>query len=377
MKSKSKAMVRTWIAKRRGVASGLSGQILTGRAPPWLTPKKDRSGFDVVGDRADTVRRIFQLAAAGNTPHAIAEQLNGERVVSWRDPYRKLAQSWKAHYIARILDNHAVVGTLIPHKLVHLPSGSLIRKPLTPIPGYFPAIVGTDLFKYVQDVRGGRSVKRKGGSPNMKPLPRGSQADPSRSETNVLAGLARCPHCDGIMTRVTKWSLGERKQYEYLVCSLAKSSRTNKSCKYRTVPIPRIERALFELALLFDESQLNAWGELKDQIIVTKGSGDTDALARLKARQADVTFKLAMQLRMQERTVAPTPMDKRVELEAALTRLREFRDGNSNDVASVGRANLALRAVLAKVVVDYDAEVLRLHWLADVGRSKRREPLRY
>jgi DNA invertase Pin-like site-specific DNA recombinase len=78
------------------------GRILTSRCHGWLRVNKDRTGFDVIENRAETVRKIYQMSADGYGRLHIAKTLN-----SMGDDYRvwgksKLAKQgkWNPVYIA-------------------------------------------------------------------------------------------------------------------------------------------------------------------------------------------------------------------------------------------------------------------------------------
>ncbi|RWP10965.1 MAG: hypothetical protein EOR00_29680 [Mesorhizobium sp.] len=76
--------------------------------------------------------------------HTIAHRLNAEAVETFGDGGRKAA-FWHRSYIAKILKNPAVIGTMTPHE-TRIVDGKKKRDPLAPTPDYYPAIVPVALF---------------------------------------------------------------------------------------------------------------------------------------------------------------------------------------------------------------------------------------
>lgn len=90
---------------------------------------------------------------------------------------------------------------------------------------YFPAIVERDLFEHVA-------------SRAQAIAPRGRNA--SAEPKSIFAGLLRCAHCGGTVTRMSKGD-----DNVYLICSRANRKL---GCKYQAVRYEDAERALLENA---------------------------------------------------------------------------------------------------------------------------------
>ena len=82
--------------------------------------------------------------------------------------------------------NSAVVGTFTPHQK---DKETRKRRPLDPINNYFPAVVERELFERVAS-----RVKA--------PAARGRNA--TTEPASIFAGVLRCTHCGGLVTRVSK-----------------------------------------------------------------------------------------------------------------------------------------------------------------------------
>jgi Recombinase len=57
--------------------------------PSWLTLSEDRASFIFMPDRAEIVRKIFELSIAGLGGYTMAKQLNNKRV-----PAFGLSKKW-------------------------------------------------------------------------------------------------------------------------------------------------------------------------------------------------------------------------------------------------------------------------------------------
>jgi DNA invertase Pin-like site-specific DNA recombinase len=75
---KSRRIAAAWSDKRKRAAT--EGHKLTRTVPAWLRLNADRTGFDVIEERAELIRRIFQMAIDGYGIESIAVCLNKERV---------------------------------------------------------------------------------------------------------------------------------------------------------------------------------------------------------------------------------------------------------------------------------------------------------
>jgi hypothetical protein len=216
--TKSKRVRAAWDRKRRDAAV----RKLTRTSPAWLRLSTDRSRFEVVEDRAEIIRLIFQETAAGVGKGSIASRLNAAGVPAFRGK-----NGWHASYIQKVLSSDAALGSYQPHTM----EGGR-RTPIgPPVPGYFPAVVEESL---ALKARAAIIARRKGAA--------GRKGSDFR---NVLTGIAQCAACGGSMTYVGK---GEAERY--LACS---SARRGRGCSCRALfNFNEAERHFFESALTFD-----------------------------------------------------------------------------------------------------------------------------
>lgn len=217
---KARRLRAAWTGKRANARE----KPLTARVPAWLYLNKQTGRFHVIGERAEIVRRVFKMTLRGMGQHAIAETLNQERV-----PVFGRGKRWHSSYIVKIVASPTVIGTLVPHQLEHK-DGKRKRKPLDPVPGYYPAVVDAETFQRTQ------SLKDRARAPL-----RGRHA--KKELQNIFGGLARCPRCGSAMVRVYKGK--PPKGGTYLACSKAKEGA---GCKYHAVRFDYVERAFLESA---------------------------------------------------------------------------------------------------------------------------------
>jgi DNA invertase Pin-like site-specific DNA recombinase len=340
--TKSKRLKAAWAAKR----SRSSNQLLTRIVPGWLEVREGRAVL--LEDRAEVVRGIFSKFLEGVGKESIARDLNERGVPVFGD-----ASQWHRSYIQKMLTSPAVVGTYIPHAIEHDDAGRKRRKPLEPVPGYFPAVVDDETFERVQSM-----VARAGA--------RGRHA--GKTVQSILAGLARCPRCGGTMTRVTKGS----RSVPYFACVAAKAGN---GCEYKAVKQSTVEDVLVREAAAWlgemphsdagvdndianHSAQLDLLGDRMEELHVAFEKGEVSAAAfgaardRLEAQHEALRGELDALLEKAERSEA-----KVVKLKAskALDALRE----QPLDRAKV---NASLRQLLEGVVIDYRSGFLELRW---------------
>jgi len=342
--TKAARLRASWDAKRAASET----KPLTALAPAWLRLKEDRTGFDIISDRADVVRRIFDMTLNGVGQHSIEKILNAEGV-----PVFGRGSQWHRSYILKILDNPAVVGTFTPHA-VEYEDGKKVRRPLEPVKGYFPSVVSEDVFQRVLAVR-----------KSVEPL-RGRHAKAEIS--NILGGLAKCPNCGATMTRVSK---NKAKGWVYLVCTKAKSKA---GCQYKAVRYDAVEQAVLERGTdLFLDLPSSGASDLDNQLqsieehisdLSERGKNLLDELAmnpspsiRDRVRTLDQEIEVART----ERTAIKEMM---AQSSGPLIAQRVERAKEALTATSVDRTtiNRTLRELFSEVVVDYKTGFLELQW---------------
>lgn len=73
---KGRRLAQAWENKRANAAA----TPLTATSPGWVRLRDDRSGFDLIPERAQVVQRIFSMTLEGRGQHTIAETLNREGI---------------------------------------------------------------------------------------------------------------------------------------------------------------------------------------------------------------------------------------------------------------------------------------------------------
>lgn len=348
--TKARRLKEAWAAKRDRLESG---EALTSVVPRWMRLNPDTRKPELIPERAVVVERIFRETLAGKGKHSIAADLNREGVEPWgRGKY------WQRSYVAKILANEAVTGTLTPHTLDYI-DGKRTRTPREPVRGYYPPAISEELWAEVRAISDG------------KPQPRGRHA--SRPVTHMLARLAACPFCGGTMTRVAK---GKRSP-PALVCARAK---TRAGCTYRAVRITLVEEAIAErLPARLRDAPAGGRDAALDQAVVDQSEivsdvteriehvlraieegGDSRALAgRLRELEGEYEEARDTLRRLEARRAETAGATVQTRLERLLGTL----EPQVGDPLDAGAVNAAMLSVFRRVTVDYGSGVLDFEWL--------------
>ncbi|TIO06909.1 MAG: recombinase family protein [Mesorhizobium sp.] len=342
---KGKRVGEAWANKRRTAAE----KPLTALCPGWLTLRPDRSAYDLIDDRADTVRRVFDLTLAGRGQNAIAETFNREGV-----PMFGRGKMWHRTYIAKMLSDRSTIGTHTPHT-VEVIDGKKVRTPTVPVEGYFPPVIDRETFDRVSSLSNGRPAQR----------------HREGSLANILGGLARCPQCDATMTRVNKGTKKGGKPY--LVCTMAKAK---KRCDYRQVRLEDVTATIIQKAGgLFGllpapkaelqrqwDSTVAAEAAVSDTIenltAAIERAGHSSALLNRLRKNEAAHKELKRTLTDLEERIADVQTNRVQETLGRLVDATEAEEG-SYDLPMI---NATLRQLFDKVVIDYLQGYLWLHW---------------
>ncbi len=179
---KSQRLLRKYELRR--AEAQLSGKALTKNLPAWLEVGRD--GKPKIKEQRDQViRRIFELADAGEGSLTITRKINAE-FEPWRALNGTTTMQWNRSRITRILKDRQVTGEYQPMSRSN--GKSVVNG--EPWPNYFPAIVDHETFARVQAASEVR----------QSPVNRRSTV-----VANLFAGLLRCGHCNS-------WMVFERKR---------------------------------------------------------------------------------------------------------------------------------------------------------------------
>ena len=183
------------------------------RLPAWIRWDTETNSYQLIEDRAERLRWIFEMADDGMGQHTIAAQLNEAKVDTWGAGGWKAA-FWHKSYIRKLLTNKAAIGVFVPHTVQKVDGKrTKERTPQEPILHRFPVAVDRELFERVNARMSTTGARGKNANVPVQ---------------SIFAGVLKCRHCDGTVTRVNK---GE---HVYLVCSAAHAK--SGTCKYESVP---------------------------------------------------------------------------------------------------------------------------------------------
>ena len=213
--TKSKRCLSAWDGKRKSADT----KIITSVCPAWLKPKTDRSGFDIIQENANTVKRMFELAIEGNGYISICRILNSTGV-------KAIAKKsyWNLGYIKRILHNKAVFGLYTFSK-----SGETIEN-------YYPEIISKELFDQAQIIFNSRN--RQGGKKG-------------KNYNNLFSHLIVCGHCGSVLHFKSYAGLeNANKDKDHLICSQSYIKAGN--CTATKINYNRFEELIFEFITEID-----------------------------------------------------------------------------------------------------------------------------
>ena len=172
---KSKRLAASWENKRKLATE--SKRPMTGQCPRWLRLSDDKTRFEVIEERAEVVRSIFQQSIAGTGQRKIAASLNERGVPTFNG-----GDMWHPSYIAKIIRSKSVIGEYQPQK-----KGEPVGEPIS---DYYPAIVSDDVFFKTQSARINRRNPASAGRKGEK-------------FSNLFTGLCKCLEC-GSTFRIIK-----------------------------------------------------------------------------------------------------------------------------------------------------------------------------
>lgn len=181
---KAERISHSWGAKKRKAAE--TGLVITSECPRWLRVKPDRSGFEIIEDRVESIRKVFSLRTNGFGIVAITNRANKEK---WPAPAK--GESWHTSLVGRLLVNRALLGEYQPctrdDSGKRIPSADVIQD-------YYPRVLTEEEFLRVQAV-----ADRHGRFPGRRDI----------NCRNFLQGLLRCS-CGASFVRKNKANSGSK-----------------------------------------------------------------------------------------------------------------------------------------------------------------------
>lgn len=192
-KIKSERISAAWANKRKNIGT----EKLTARSVGWVKLSDDKKIFELIPDRVEIVRRIFEETANGIGAWSIVRRLNAEGV----KPFGR-ANGWQKSSVDKIILNRAVIGEFQPKRR----GNHGMEAAGEPVPDYYPAAIDEGLFYRAQAARRDRTVNKSRGRRGVR-------------VSNLFSGLAVCGYCGRRMHYLNKG--GGPKGGTYLVCDAA------------------------------------------------------------------------------------------------------------------------------------------------------------
>lgn len=217
-KTKSERVKEAWSAKRLLAKRGT--RKMTTWCPAWLRLSKDRTTYETIEKNAKAVRWIFNEAVEGRGIFAITRRLNEQALFA---TFGK-SKGWHPSYIIKILKNKATIGIYQPTKIR---GRAATEQDLAEhsIAGYYPAIIGEELFFRVQ--RGLADRRSNGGGRK------------GVNFTNLFTGLKMlCAYCGGPIRFENKGS--GPKGGHYFICD---GARRQYKCDAQRWPYQHFEES--------------------------------------------------------------------------------------------------------------------------------------
>ena len=165
---KSKRLSASWENKRRQAVS--SGKPMTRQCPKWLRVSTDRQRFEIIEERAEIIRRIFNMSISGTGQRRIAEQFNREAITPLG-----AGSMWHSSYIRKVLNSKATIGEIQLMK-----DGIPVGDPIT---DYYPAIISEETY-----------YKAKAAQKKRRTEP-SSAGRKGETYSNLFTGMCKCLSC--------------------------------------------------------------------------------------------------------------------------------------------------------------------------------------
>ncbi len=196
---KSDRLSAAWKNKKAQARS--SNKLATSRLPQWLRVSASGMKIEIVVERADLIRKMFEFSRDGWGCYSICRFLNEQEVPTWTLG----SDVWKESYVKKILSNRAVLGEYQPYQRVQRDGRSVRIPDGNPISQYFPAIIDEQLFDQAASARRKRLTNGRGRT--------------GRGYANLFSGLLKCSLCGSAIRFMNKGT--PPKGGMYLRCSNA------------------------------------------------------------------------------------------------------------------------------------------------------------
>lgn len=322
------------------------------RLPAWIRWEPETASYQLIEDRAERLRWMFELADDGEGAHSIAAQLNEAGVDTWGAGGWK-ARYWHRSYIRKLLTNKAAIGVFVPHTVRKVEGKrTKERTPQEPIAHRFPAAIDRELFERV----------------NARMSTTGARGKNTNAPVqSIFAGVLKCRHCGGTVTRVNK---GE---HVYLVCSAAHAK--SGTCKYESVPYHDAQREMRRVIhqVLGKAPRGNDTAEMDEKIeqqraVIDAGEDRVRELLEITITDKSRAARQALHTAERELEEAAENLRKMLERRDTMTstnvrlRLAAVEKALTAETIDTEEANKALRGAVRKMVMRPTEGALEIHW---------------
>lgn len=221
---KSKRLKSAWANKRKNVDK----KVITKLAPYWIKYSDTKEKFELITERAETVKLIFKLCKDVCGLYSITKYLNENNL-----PVFGKSKFWNRSYVKKILSNRAVLGEFQPCTMVdgkRVPHGDVIND-------YYPKVIEEEDFYLAQSAIKNRTINQSGRK--------------GKTFTNLFTGLIYCSACG---TKFTLRNRGSTKKGgKYLVCQ---NKIMGAGCNSVEWKYDLVEKLLLEHLIEIDFEQL-------------------------------------------------------------------------------------------------------------------------
>jgi DNA invertase Pin-like site-specific DNA recombinase len=258
---KSKRISEAWEKKRN------DNIPMTKMCPSWLVLSDDRSCYELIADRVEVVKRVFQMTVDGMGKQLIAKSLN-DAGISWNR--KDKANGFHVSYITKLLNNRAVIGKYSPSKLVKGTDGVKVKTYLDEIDSYYPPCIDESLFYAANRA----TISR-----------RGTGGKKGNDHPNLIQGLTRCGKCNSSMKLMNKGG----KNGRWYICSLADRGG---NCDNRlTIKHELVESAFLKFVTEIDFDSLFDAGnderrEVESNLLIVNGEIDSKSQEKTNFTEA-------------------------------------------------------------------------------------------
>lgn len=129
-----------------------NGKPVSTNAPSWLKIKDDLSGFEIIKEKAATVKHIVDLALDGFGDMQICKKLNEKKSKSISG-----FSHWTNSFVSKILSSPALIGEYHPKEII---DGKAVPIKNGILKNYFPPIIDLKTWERLRALRTSRKTQR-------------------------------------------------------------------------------------------------------------------------------------------------------------------------------------------------------------------------